>query len=78
MFLPKTDPSTLKKAIQNCFQFRETEVPENLIEAIRGLKTGRLEKGWDSAMASITEPMSFEQAFKKMLQVIEEIEANWS
>ena len=78
VFLPKADPQTLKKAIKNCFEFRETEVPDSLIRAIRGLKTGRLEKGWDSAMASITEPMSFEQAFKKMLQVIEKIEANWN
>jgi predicted nucleotidyltransferase component of viral defense system len=78
VFLPKADPQTLKKAIKNCFEFRETEVPDSLIKAIRGLKTGRLEKGWDSAMASITEPMSFEQAFIKMLGVIEEIETKWS
>lgn len=78
IFLPKTDPKTLKKAIKNCFEFRETEVPDSLIEAIRVLKTGRLEKGWDSAMASITEPMSFEQAFNKMLKAIEEVEAKLS
>jgi predicted nucleotidyltransferase component of viral defense system len=78
VFLPKADPQTLKMAIKNCFEFRETEVPDSLIKAIRGLKTGRLEKGWDSAMASITEPMSFEHAFKKMLKAIEEIETKWS
>jgi len=78
IFLPKADPKTLKKAIKKCFEFRKTEVPDSLIEAIRVLKTGRLEKGWDSAIASITEPMSFEQAFKKMLKTIEEVEAKWT
>jgi predicted nucleotidyltransferase component of viral defense system len=77
VFLPQTVPSILKKAIQNCFQFRETEIPNSLVEAIRNLNTSRLEKGWNSAMASITEPMSFEQAFNKMLKMFEEIEVKW-
>ena len=62
IFLPKADPKTLKKAIKNCFEFRETEVPHNFLEVVKKINTGRLEKGWPSAVASISQPLSFKQA----------------
>lgn len=45
IFLPKADPKTLKKAIKNCFEFRETEIPTSFYEGVRQLNTSRLEKG---------------------------------
>lgn len=77
VFLPKADPIILKKAIKNCFHFRETKVPVNLFEVIKNLNTHRLERGWESATASISAPLTFKQAFNTMLKTIEDIENQW-
>lgn len=43
VFLPKADPKTLKKAIKNCFEFRETEVPNSFFDEVKKLNTSRLQ-----------------------------------
>jgi predicted nucleotidyltransferase component of viral defense system len=78
VFLPKADPKTLKKAIKNCFEFRETEIPQHFLNEVKKLNTSRLQKGWLSAVASVPSAGSFEQAFNKMLKAIKEIETKWN
>ncbi len=77
VFLSKTDPKTLKKAIENCFEFRQTEVPNSFFDEVKKLNTSRLQKGWISAVASIPSAKSFEDAFKKLLDELENIEGSW-
>ncbi len=77
VFLPKTDPKTLKKAIKNCFEFRETEVPESFLKELKNLNTSRLQKGWSSAVASISYAITFEEAFTKLIDELKIIENRW-
>jgi len=77
VFLPKADPKTLKKAIKNCFEFRNTEMPTSFVEVIRQLNTSRLEMGWKSALASVASSMTFVEALKLVLNVMEGIENGW-
>jgi predicted nucleotidyltransferase component of viral defense system len=77
VFLPKTDPKTLRKAIKNCFEFRETEVPQSFLKEIKNLNTSRLQKGWSSAVASISSAITFEEAFTKLIDELKNIENRW-
>lgn len=77
IFLPKTDPQTLKKAIKNCFEFRETELPTSFIEAVRQLNTSRLKRGWDSAVSSIPNIGTFAEAFETLCEHLEKSEKDW-
>jgi len=67
----------LKKAIKNCFEFRETEVPESFFDEVKKLNTSRLQKGWSSAVASISSARSFEEAFTILTKELKEIEGRW-
>lgn len=77
VFLPKTDPKTLRKAIKNCFEFRETEVPQSFLKDVKNLNTSRLQKGWSSAVAAISSPRSFDEVFKDLLNQLRHFEDNW-
>ncbi len=77
IFLPKADPKTLKKAIKNCFEFRETEIPTSFYKGVRQLNTSRLEKGWDSAVSSIPNVGGFAEAFEALCEHLEKSERDW-
>jgi predicted nucleotidyltransferase component of viral defense system len=77
IFLPKTDPQTLKKAIKNCFEFRETELPKSFVEGVKQLNTSRLERGWDSAVSSIPNIGTFAEAFDALCEHLEKSEKDW-
>ena len=77
LFLPKTDPKTLKKAIRNCFEFRDTEMPQIFFDEVKKLNTSRLEKGWDSAVSSIPNVGSFNEAFKALCDHLAKSEKDW-
>ncbi len=77
VFLPKADPNTLKKAIKNCFEFRDTEVPISFFDEVKKLNTSRLQKGWSSAVASISSARSFEEAFTMLTKELKDIEGRW-
>lgn len=77
IFLPKADPKTLKEAIKNCFEFRETELPKSFVEGVRQLNTSRLERGWDSAVSSIPNVGGFAEAFEALCEHLEKSERDW-
>lgn len=77
VFLPKSNPQILKKAIKNCFEFRESEVPESFVDEVKKLNTSRLQKGWLSAVASIPSARSFEEAFTDLVSQLMQIEDKW-
>lgn len=75
IFLPKADGPTLKKALKRCFDFRSTELPTSFYTEIKKLNTDRLERGWNSAIASIPNTKSFKSTFEKVMKLIGEFEA---
>ena len=77
VLLPKVDPKTLRRAIKNCFEFRNREIPETFFQEIKQLNTSRLERGWKSATASIPNPMTFSEALNWVLMIMADIESNW-
>lgn len=77
IFLPKADPKTLKKAIKNCFEFRETDLPKSFAEGVRKLNTSRLESGWDSVVSSIPNVGGFAEAFEALCEQLEKSEKAW-
>lgn len=77
IFLPKADPKTLKKAIKNCFEFRETDLLKSFAEGVRKLNTSRLESGWDSVVSSIPNVGGFAEAFEALCEQLEKSEKAW-
>lgn len=75
IFLPKVDAPTLKEALRRCFDFRSTEMPKSLYTEINSINTDWLERGWHSAVGSISNATSFKFAFEKVLRLIREFEA---
>jgi predicted nucleotidyltransferase component of viral defense system len=71
IFLPKADSDVLKQAIEACFSFRKTDLPQSLSEELRQLNTKRLKAGWPNAMASIPNPPDFDNI---ILIVIDQLE----
>lgn len=74
VFLPKADRKILKDAIKRSFDFRSTELPGSFTKFIKELNTDRLEKGWASAVASVSNPPTFKSAFEIVLKLIGEFE----
>lgn len=71
LFFPKADTPTLRKALVRTFQYRETELPENLLDVVKSIDSTVLEKGWMKATASVANAPSFQEAFQTMLRQIE-------
>lgn len=77
VFLPKADPKILHQAVVQCFSSRSTEMPAYVSEHVRKLNTTRLESGWLSAVASISEKMPFKLAFNSLLDELGQMEIRW-
>jgi predicted nucleotidyltransferase component of viral defense system len=73
-FLPKADAKTLAIALRKCFAHRKTELPESLAKALRTLDTKALQRGWKTAVASISKPPEFSEAFAMVLTELERFE----
>ena len=71
VFLPKADKNSLIEAIKRCFEYRETELPKSIAGSLKNLNTTRLEKGWNSALASLSEAPKFKNTFEKLVQQIQ-------
>lgn len=69
-YLPRAKPDILITAIERCFAFRNTPVPEDLCYALSKIETKLLEKGWKSATASLKDTLGFKEAF---LTIIKEL-----
>ena len=73
LFLPKADINFVKVALEKCFHYRETELPTNLSESLGKLNTARLKRGWPTAIASIQNAISFDEAFESLLEEVSKI-----
>ncbi|MBP9708586.1 MAG: nucleotidyl transferase AbiEii/AbiGii toxin family protein [Oligoflexales bacterium] len=78
IFLPKADAVTLGKALKRSFEHRGTELPEKFSTAIRSIDTKTLERGWQSAVASISKAPKFSDAFEAVIRQIAALEKSFS
>lgn len=73
VFLPQANLKTVREAIQKSFKHRETEVPPSFASFLKDLDTVRLKRGWPSAVASIKDARSFEEAFDEVIRWVGKI-----
>ena len=66
-FLPKSKIRNLQQAINSCFKHRQTEMPRNLAKHITNINTAWLKQGWTSAVSTVKNPPSFEQAYQTVI-----------
>jgi len=74
LFLPKANPKTLMDALNRCFTYRKTELPENLSDVLSKLNTTILEKGWANAITSVPNAPDFKAVFDELTAQVIEIE----
>lgn len=60
-FLPKASADILEGALQRCFEFRETELPNSFATVLKSIDTKSLERGWISATASVSAKPQFKK-----------------
>jgi len=70
-FLPKADGKILRTALEKCFNFRESELPPNIVDHLSKMDLSMLRRGWKSAMTSLKNPPDFDETFESMLANLE-------
>jgi predicted nucleotidyltransferase component of viral defense system len=74
VFLPKADAETLGTALQRCFEFRETKLPEKILTEIKKINTSRLEQGWANSVSTIANAPDFKTAFDAVVKSMARLE----
>lgn len=77
VFLPTANAKILAEALKRCFAFRKTEWPESFSASIKNIDTKTLERGWLSAIASVSEAPQFSAAFNSVVSHLTELERNF-
>ena len=72
-FLPKANKILLKKALSACFNYRNTELPENLANVVSHIDVSLLKKGWISVVSGIKQAPVFEESFEILIKELKEI-----
>ena len=72
-YLPKADIKTLKTAVKKCFEFRETQMPADISKELSKIDQSLLKRGWKSAVLSVKNGPSFEEAFENVVEAVERI-----
>jgi predicted nucleotidyltransferase component of viral defense system len=70
-YLPKANPEVLKEAIERCFIFRGTPLTNNPSQFLSKIDTALLKRGWQSAVSTLRDAPTFDEAFDKVLQTID-------
>lgn len=78
VFLPKADAETLGTALQRCFEFRETELPEKISTEIKRINTHRLEQGWANSVSTVTNAPDFKTAFDAVVKNMAHLEKSFA
>ncbi len=74
VFLPKADAETLGTALQRCFEFRKTELPEKISTEIKKINTNRLEQGWANSVSTVANAPEFKTAFDAVVKNMARLE----
>ena len=72
-YLSKTDIEILQLALKKCFKFRGTPMPANFKKELSEIDRSLLKRGWKSAVLSVKDAPSFEEAFETVLAAVEKI-----
>lgn len=72
-YLPKADGKIFIEAVKNCFEFRETPMPENITKVLSNMDRTMLERGWKTATASLKSPPTFKVAFDSILKELDRL-----
>lgn len=72
-YLPKADSKILFEAVKNCFNFRETPIPKNIVQTIKSMDKTMLEKGWKTATSSLKNPPAFDEAFNSIVKELDRL-----
>jgi predicted nucleotidyltransferase component of viral defense system len=72
-YLPEANSKTFFEAVKNCFEFRETPLPENINKALSSMDRTMLERGWKTATASLKNPPTFNAAFASILKELDRL-----
>lgn len=67
-YLPKANPRILRDAIEKCFAFRGTPLAENPADFLGTIETTLLKRGWQSAISTLKDAPTFEEAFGGVLR----------
>lgn len=73
LYLPEADRKIFLEAIKNCFEFRETPLPENINQVLSGMDRTMLKRGWKTATASLKNPPTFNEAFSSILKQLDRL-----
>jgi hypothetical protein len=74
VFLPKADAKTLGIALERCFEFRETKLPDRMSSEIKRINTRRLEQGWANSVSTVANAPEFEIAFDAIIKNVARLE----
>ncbi len=70
LFLQQADPQLLNKALLITFRHRKTDLPSDLPKFLENIDLSLLKRGWPSAVSSVKNPPSLEDAFKIIVQTL--------
>jgi predicted nucleotidyltransferase component of viral defense system len=73
VFLPKANRTLLRKALEKCFAYRETSLPETISDYLKKLDTRVLQRGWKSAVVSLADSPGFEVSFSQVISELERL-----
>lgn len=74
IFLPKAEPKTLRLALKKTFEFRSTELPDDVAGAVSGLDTKALERGWKTAISTVQDAAEFGKCFREVVTLLTAIQ----
>lgn len=76
-FLPMVDAEVLGSALKRCFDYRSTELPQNLSATLSAIDTRSLERGWISATASVPGKPLFKTSLDTIIKLIGEMQLSF-
>lgn len=71
--LPKANTKNLKQSLKDCFKYRKTNLPENLVQYLKNINCDLLEKGWTNAVSSIKSPPRFKETYQLFITELEKL-----
>lgn len=63
---------SLYAELRQCFKYRKTELPKSFSDELKKLNTAQLERGWMSAVSSLSNAPKFETAYERLINAISE------
>ncbi|MGD9628561.1 MAG: nucleotidyl transferase AbiEii/AbiGii toxin family protein [Pyrinomonadaceae bacterium] len=74
ILLPMANSAILAEALKRCFEFRQTELPNNFANVLKSMDTKSLERGWRSATVSVSDKPQFKMTFETIVRLVGEVE----